>query len=73
MICPVSVCHQVSTTGAELPPMCSRYQSHASGLIGLADRAEHAQRGQVVLRRPRLALLHERPDRRRAQYRIETL
>ena len=33
-IWPVSVCHQVSTTGALSPPMCSRYQSQASGLIG---------------------------------------
>src|SRR4029079_5446501 len=34
MIWPVSVCHHVSTIGALPPPMCSRYQSHASGLIG---------------------------------------
>ena len=34
MIIPVSVCHHVSTTGARLPPMCSRYQTHASGLMG---------------------------------------
>ena len=34
MIEPVSVCHQVSTTGARSPPMCLRYQSQASGLIG---------------------------------------
>ena len=34
MICPVSVCHQVSTTGQLPPPMTSRYQSHALGLIG---------------------------------------
>jgi len=33
-IIPVSVCHQVSTTGALSPPMCSRYQIQASGLIG---------------------------------------
>ena len=33
-IMPVSVCHHVSTTGVRLPPMCSRYQTHASGLIG---------------------------------------
>ncbi len=25
MIIPVSVCHQVSTIGQRLPPMCSRY------------------------------------------------
>ena len=34
MIAPVSVCHQVSTTGQRPPPMTSRYQIHASGLIG---------------------------------------
>src|SRR5882672_2310732 len=33
-IIPVSVCHHVSTTGVRLPPMCSRYHTHASGLIG---------------------------------------
>src|SRR5699024_8447729 len=31
---PFSVCHQVSTTGHRLPPMCSRYHIQASGLIG---------------------------------------
>ena len=31
---PVSVCHHVSTIGVRSPPMCSRYQIHASGLIG---------------------------------------
>src|SRR5579863_9451446 len=34
MIPPVSVCHQVSTIGQRLPPMCSRYHIQASGLIG---------------------------------------
>ena len=34
MIWPVSVCHQVSTTGTRSPPMTSRYQRQASGLIG---------------------------------------
>jgi hypothetical protein len=34
MIAPVSVCHQVSTTGQSPPPITSRYQSHALGLIG---------------------------------------
>ena len=34
MIMPVSVCHQVSTMGAFPCPMCSLYQSHASGLMG---------------------------------------
>ena len=31
---PVSVCHQVSTMGVVPPPMCSRYQLQASGLMG---------------------------------------
>src|SRR5690242_12143557 len=34
MMAPVSVCHQVSTIGQRLPPMCSRYHIQASGLIG---------------------------------------
>ena len=34
MCAPVSVCHQVSTMGAVPEPMTSRYQRHASGLIG---------------------------------------
>src|ERR1700722_3291503 len=33
MIEPVSVCHQVSTIGQRLPPMDSKYQRHAAGLI----------------------------------------
>ena len=33
-IMPFSVCHQVSTTGVAPRPMCSRYQTQASGLIG---------------------------------------
>ncbi len=34
MIIPVSVCHQVSTTGHRPPPIACWYQIHASGLIG---------------------------------------
>ena len=34
MMAPVSVCHQVSTTGQRSPPMWCQYQIHASGLIG---------------------------------------
>ena len=34
MMPPVSVCHQVSTIGAVPAPMTSRYQIHASGLMG---------------------------------------
>ncbi|CAM5666215.1 hypothetical protein SCALM49S_10100 [Streptomyces californicus] len=34
IIAPVSVCHQVSTTGHLSAPMFFRYHIHASGLIG---------------------------------------
>ena len=34
MMPPVSVCHHVSTMGAVPAPMTSRYQIHASGLMG---------------------------------------
>ena len=34
MIAPVSVCHQVSTTGQRPPPTTFWYQIHASGLMG---------------------------------------
>src|ERR1700760_2170482 len=34
MMAPVSVCHQVSTTGQRSPPMLMRYHIQASGLIG---------------------------------------
>src|SRR6185436_10348494 len=34
MIMPVSVCHQVSTTGQRSAPMYFQYQAQASGLIG---------------------------------------
>src|SRR2546421_291455 len=33
-ICPVSVCHQVSTIGHRPRPICSKYHIHASGLVG---------------------------------------
>ena len=33
-MCPVSVCHQVSTIGQRSPPITLWYQSHAFGLIG---------------------------------------
>src|SRR5687768_6291032 len=33
-MCPVSVCHHVSTTGQRPPPMTFQYQTHASGLMG---------------------------------------
>src|SRR5882724_5498705 len=34
MMCPVSVCHQVSTIGQRLWPITSRYHIQASGLMG---------------------------------------
>src|SRR5580765_6126805 len=34
IMCPVSVCHHVSTIGHLFPPIVSRYHIHASGLIG---------------------------------------
>src|ERR1044072_7275250 len=34
MIPPVSVCHQVSTTGQRPPPMISEYETQARGLMG---------------------------------------
>src|SRR3984885_14838076 len=34
IVAPVSVCHQVSTTGQRPPPMTLWYHIHASGLIG---------------------------------------
>jgi hypothetical protein len=34
IMAPVSVCHQVSTTGQRSPPIANRYHIHASGLIG---------------------------------------
>src|SRR6266567_2145019 len=33
-ICPVSVCHHVSTTGQRPPPITFQYQTQASGLMG---------------------------------------
>ena len=49
MMCPVSVCHQVSTIGQRSRPMTSRYHIQASGLIGSPTRAEQAQADHVVL------------------------
>ena len=72
-IIPVSVCHHVSTIGALPPPMCSLYQSHASGLIGSPtdprtrsdDRSCFAGWASPCFMNARIAV--------GAQYRIETL
>src|SRR5665213_2274524 len=45
MMAPVSVCHQVSTTGQLPPPMWSEYHNHASGL--LASPTEPSRRRLV--------------------------
>src|SRR3954470_23369141 len=80
MIIPVSVCHHVSTIGQRPPPMCSWYQTHASGLIGSPtdpssrsdERAWRAppppaqpQRREVVAARVLRPPLHVRADRGR--------
>jgi len=48
MMAPVSVCHQVSTMGVIPEPMTSRYQIHASGLMGSPTDPE-SQRAEVKL------------------------
>ena len=67
MIMPVSVCHHVSTIGQRPPPMCSWYQTHASGLIGSptepSNRSDERSCFCRVLRPP----LHVRADRRRCR------
>ncbi len=73
MIWPVSVCHHVSTMGVRSPPMCSRYHSHASGLIGSptdprtrrVERSCFAGHSTPCFMNARMAV--------GAQYRIETL
>ena len=67
IIAPVSVCHQVSTMGTSPPPMWSRYQIQASGLIGSPTLPSRRQAGQVELRRDVVAPLHEGPDRGRCR------
>ena len=64
-IMPVSVCHHVSTIGRLAAADVLVVPEPGLGVDRLADRAEHAQRRQVVLRGARLALLHERADRGR--------
>ena len=63
MMAPVSVCHHVSTIGQRSPPMCSQYQTHASGLIGSptlpSSRSDDRSWRFGVL----VAPLHERADR----------
>ena len=65
MIMPVSVCHHVSTIGVRPPPMCSWYQSQASGLIGSPTEPSRRSELEVVGLGVLRALLHEGPDRGR--------
>ena len=62
---PVSVCHQVSTTGVRSPPMHVPVPDVRLRVDRLADRAEDPQRGQVELLRDLRAPLHEGADRGR--------
>ena len=50
MIAPVSVCHQVSTTGRAVAADVLAVPDVGLGVDRLADRAEQPQRGQVELR-----------------------
>src|SRR4051794_41879603 len=45
MIAPVSVCHQVSTTGVRSPPMLRRDHNPPPGLIGLPPAPPHPRGG----------------------------
>ena len=65
MIPPVSVCHQVSTIGQCLVADGAPVPEPGLGIDRLADRAEQADRGAVVLLHRRLALAHQRADRGR--------
>ena len=63
MMCPVSVCHQVSTMGQRSPPMVSRYHIQASGLMGSPTVPSRRRLRHVVLLRPLVAPLDESADR----------
>ena len=66
---PVSVCHQVSTTGQRPPPMWLPVPDPRLGVDRLADRAEQPQARQVVGGRVLRPPLHEGADggRRRVE------
>ena len=59
---PVSVCHQVSTTGHRPPPMCSQYQIHASGLMGSPTEPSRSSDERSCLAGVVVAPLHEGSD-----------
>ena len=58
-MCPVSVCHQVSTIGHRSWPMTSRYHIHASGLIGSPTVPSRRRLSSLCFLRPLLAPLDE--------------
>src|SRR5882724_5656110 len=58
---PVSVCHQVSTTGQRPPPITFQYQTQASGLIGSPTLPSRRKLDRSPLR-VFLAPAHERAD-----------
>ena len=62
MCMPVSVCHQVSTTGVRSSPDVLAVPDVGLGVDRLADRAEDPQRGQVEAVRDVGAPLHEGAD-----------
>ena len=65
MMPPVSVCHQVSTIGTAFAADDFVIPHPGFGVDRLADRAEQAQRTQIVFLRPFRAPFHERANRRR--------
>ena len=73
MIWPVSVCHQVSTIGVRPPPMCSRYQSHASGLIGSPTEPRTRSDVRSCFRGQSIPCFMNDRMAVGAQYRMETL
>ena len=62
---PVSVCHHVSTIGQRPPPMCSRYQIQASGLIGSPTEPSNRSELRSCFSACSRAPLHVRADRGR--------
>src|SRR5215475_7295740 len=74
-MCPVSVCHQVSTKGQRLPPGCHGCAAAATddlpapdpglGIDGLAHAAEEAEAREIAALRILLAPSHEGANSRR--------
>ncbi len=64
-MCPVSVCHHVSTIGQRSPSDVEVVPHPRFRVDRLADRSQQPQRREVVLLGPLGAPAHERADRRR--------